>query len=59
MTFGKSANILKQEKKTCFHMKPDFILYKTTFSKMDLGPLPHLRWSSLQQLVMVRFTKNG
>ena len=40
-------------------MKPDYILYISTFSKMDLGTLPHLRWSSLQQLVMVGFTKNG
>ena len=40
-------------------MKPDYILYITTFSKMDLGPLPHLRWSSLQQLEMVGFTNNG
>ena len=28
------------------------------FSKTDLGTLPHLRWSSLQQLVMVGFTTN-
>ena len=25
------------------------------FSKMDLGTLPHLRWSSLQKLVMVGY----
>ena len=30
-----------------------------TFSKMDLGALPHLRWSSLQQLVMAGLTING
>ena len=57
MTFGKSANILKQEK-SCFHTKLDYFLYIVTFSKMNLGPLPHLRWSSLEQIVMVRFTNN-
>ena len=30
-----------------------------TFSKMDLGTQPYLRWSSLQQLVMVGLTTNG
>ena len=30
-----------------------------TFLEMDLGTLPHLRVSSLQQLVMVGFTSNG
>ena len=29
------------------------------FSKMDLGTQPHLRWSSLQQLVMVGLITNG
>ena len=28
------------------------------FSKTDLGTLSHLRWNSLQQLVMVGFTTN-
>ena len=31
----------------------------TTFSEMDLGTLPYLSWSSLQQLVMVGLTTNG
>ena len=30
-----------------------------TFSKTDLGTLPHLRWSFLLQLVMGVFTTNG
>ena len=30
-----------------------------TFSKMDLGTLPHLKWSSLQQLVMVGLITNA
>ena len=33
--------------------KKDYFLCMATFSKMDLGALPYLRWSSLQQLVMV------
>ena len=33
-------------------MKPDYFLCMATFSKTDLGTMPHLRWSSLQQLVI-------
>ena len=29
------------------------------FSKTDLGTLSHLKWNSLQKLVMVGFTTNG
>ena len=29
------------------------------FANADLGTLPHLRWNSLQQLVMVGFRTNG
>ena len=41
--------------------KKDQFSHKTmaTFSKTDLGILLHLRWNSLRQLVMVRFTTNG
>ena len=40
-------------------MKPDQFSCMATFSERDLGTLPHLRWSSLQQLVIVGFTTNG
>ena len=45
-------------KKTGFHTKPDFSCM-AKFSKTDLGILPYLRWSSLQQLVTMELTTNG
>ena len=59
MTFNKGGNISKQRKKTGFHTKPDLFLCMAMLLKTDLGTLPHLRWNSLQKLVMVGFTTNG
>ena len=40
-------------------MKPDQLLCMARFSKKGLGTLPYLRWSSLQQLIMVGLIING
>ena len=40
-------------------MNPDQFSYMARFSKTHKGVLPHLRWSALQELVMVGFTTSG
>ena len=58
MTFDKGDHILKiLRKKTGYHTKPDQFSCMAKFSKTDPGSLPHSRWSSLQQLVMVESCK--
>ena len=54
-----TATFQNNKKKIDFHMKPDQFLHIVKFSKMDLGILPYLRRSSLQQLVTVGLTPNG
>ena len=46
----KVATFQNNKRKTGFHMKQDYFPCMVKFSKEDPGPVPHLRWSSLQQL---------
>ena len=51
------ATFQNNKKKTSFHTKLDYFSCMAKFSMTDSGTLPHLRGSSLQQLVAVESSK--
>ena len=53
MTFNKGGDILKYQKKDWFSHKTVLVFLHGDVFKMNLGTLSHLRWRSLQKLVMV------
>ena len=53
----KVATLWNKKKKTGFHTKLDQFLCMVKFAKVHPGTLPHLRWSSLQQLVTAESCK--
>ena len=53
----KVATLWNKKKKTGFRTKLDKFLCMVKFAKVYPGTLPHLRWSSLQQLVTAESCK--
>ena len=54
----KVATFQNNKKKHWFSYKTGLVFMHGNVFKDRLGALPHLRWTSLQQFVMVGFTTN-